>query len=144
MAAAHPVTIYFGKGRITVTTCNDAGTGIEYMVAFVTHQKSQTIGGEDLSLVGKKLDEIKPAVIFEFTKAASAQVVIDKLIRVRDSLAVHEQGVSIGDQLMKTIKAIYPEPDSQTPDPANAACSCFEKVGDSQASPEHGHGGLAY
>jgi hypothetical protein len=120
------VKLDFGDGKVSVGTCCDDQTGIEFMVAFVVNQKSQPVGERDLAAIGKTLGEISPAVIFNFYNAASAQVVIDKLVRVRDAWAACEQRIA------------FPEPESLTPDPGNTDCACFEKIGDNPNCRQHG------
>lgn len=146
MPKHYPVRLEFGKGNVSVMACHDEESGIEHVMAFAVHKKSCPIGEEDLTNVGKMIAEVNPAVVFEFSKPASVQVVIDKLIIIRDSLAAYEkqQIHSFADLAHALIiSGKFPEPESKAPDLVDADCYCLEKVGDNSSCPKHGHGGIA-
>ena len=78
--------IKLGSGNVAVMTIQDQESKIDYGLAMKTHQERHEIGEEDFSVVGHMLSDVGADLVIEFTRWESVQVVIDKLIIVRDSL----------------------------------------------------------
>ena len=78
----------FGYGNIFVTTYGDRD--VDYGVAFRIVPEKHAINESDPSVVGKTFEEVPHDLYFDFTKSESVQVVIDKLVMVRDSLREKE------------------------------------------------------
>ena len=74
----------FGNGNIFVTTYGDKD--VNYGVAFRIVPENHAINESDPSVVGKTFEEVPHDLYFDFTKSESVQVVIDKLVMVRDDL----------------------------------------------------------
>jgi len=83
--------LVFGLGNIKVV-CFGESDGVAYGVAFQVVPENHHINEKDVSVIGLPLGEMNPDVQLEFLRAESAQVVINKLVEVRDSLMEFEKG----------------------------------------------------
>jgi len=78
----------FGDGKIGMA-CYGMGKALTG-VALTQHEEAHAIGEEDNSVIGLDVNDLNPVVVLEFKNSASAQVLIDMLVAVRDSLQVVE------------------------------------------------------
>jgi len=83
----------FGRGNISVTSYGDED--VAYGVCFKIVPESHEINERDKSVMGKTVDEIAPDLKMEFAKSTSVQVVINKLLCVRDDLRAVEHRVQL-------------------------------------------------
>lgn len=81
----------FGNGNINVMSYGDGN--VQYGVAFrIMPERHKINETEPEAVIGRTLEDVKPDLQMDFTKSESAQVVIDKLVIVRDSLRSVEVG----------------------------------------------------
>ena len=97
----------FGNGNIFVTTYGDKD--VNYGVAFRIVPENHAINESDPSVVGKTFEEVPHDLYFDFTKSESVQVVIDKLVMVRDDLRAVEVEKHIESTRKKGVPCKYCE-----------------------------------
>lgn len=79
--------IILGYGNVSVMTYREEGKKIDYGLALCIHPECHEIGEEDLESAGKPLNDVHPDLEIEFLNSASAQVFLEKVTLIRDSLA---------------------------------------------------------
>jgi len=86
--------IEFGYGKIGVMRTCEIGEDHDSGIAFVHEQEAHPIGDlVDPGRIGKTTDEVGCFLRFHFSNPASAQVLIDDLLIVRDSIADLLKGI---------------------------------------------------